>query len=284
MLEELTSAAQLLAEGARLLAAAQVPEPRREALGLWADLAGISSAEAQLRRDAVVEPARAEAFLRAVDRRAAGEPRAYVTGVAGFRRLELQVDRRVLIPRPETEGLVELVLPSCDGARVVDVGTGSGCIALSIRDESNAASVLGIDRSADALDVARANAARLRCDVRFARGDLTLGLARASVDVLVSNPPYIASAEYGRLDPSVREWEPRIALESGPDGLDATRRLLDDGRRVLAPGGRIALELDAARAEASAALAWAAGWRDVMVHDDLFGRARFLLARRSDDT
>lgn len=284
MLEELTSAAQLLAEGARLLAAAHVPEPRREALGLWADLAGTTSAAAHLRHESPVDPSRAETYLRAVDRRAAGEPRAYVTGVAGFRRLELRVDRRVLIPRPETEGLVELVLPSCRGARVADVCTGSGCIALSIRDESSPASVLGIDLSADALVVAGANARRLGLDVAFAEGDLTLGLEDASLDVLVSNPPYIAAGEYEELDPSVRDWEPRLALESGADGLDATRRLLDDGRRVLVAGGLVALELDASRAAPSAALAQAAGWRDVMVHEDLFGRARYLLARRSNDT
>lgn len=284
MLEEMTSAAQLLAEGARILGAAHVPDPRREALGIWSDLTGTTMAAAQLRREAVVEPLRAEAYLRAVDRRAAGEPRAYVTGVAGFRRLELRVDRRVLIPRPETEGLVELVLPSCNGARVADVCTGSGCIALSIRDEAKPSSVIGIDLSADALAIARMNAERLALDVTLVEGDMTQDLGDASVDVLVSNPPYIASAEYLELDPSVREWEPRMALESGTTGLGATTRLLDDGRRVLVPGGLLAIELDASRAAASAGLARAAGWRDVTVHDDLFGRARYLLARRSEDT
>lgn len=282
MREAVTSAAQLIEEAAQVLAAARVPNPRREALHLWADLTGTTVPVVQSGRESLVEEQRAEVFLRAAERRAAGEPRAYVTGIAGFRRLDLMVDRRVLVPRPETEGLVELVLPWCDGARVADICTGSGCIALSISQEARPGSVLGVDLSADALSVARENAARLGLTVEFVEGDLTAPLAAASVDLLVSNPPYIAAGEYLELDASVRDWEPRMALESGADGLDATRRLLADGMRVVAPGGRIAIEIDASRGAAVRALAVAAGWQDVMVLEDLFGRARYCLARRSD--
>ena len=114
------------------------------------------------------------------------------------------------------------------------------------------------------------------------RGDLTSPLASASLDVLVANPPYIAAAEYAALDVSVRDWEPTMALESGADGLDATRRLLDDGRRVVSPGGMMALEIDASRADATALAARALGWQHVMIHHDLFGRERYLLAQRSE--
>jgi release factor glutamine methyltransferase len=153
---------------------------------------------------------------------------------------------------------------------------------LSLADEGQYEHVVGIDVSRDALAVAAGNARRLAQPVTLMQADLTATLATASIDVLAANPPYIAAAEYAALDTSVRDWEPRIALDSGVDGLDATRRLLDDGRRVVAPGGWIALELDASRAEATASMAGAHGWRNIMIHPDLFGRERYLLAQRSE--
>lgn len=273
---------ELLREGSRVLAAAGLPEPGREALRLWADLAAVAPGEAALRRGEGVAPAAAARFEGAVNRRAAGEPLAYVTGLAGFRRLELRVDARVLIPRPETEGLVERVLAWRDTGVVADVGTGSGCIALALADEGRYARVVALDASADALAVARANAARLGLPVRFARGDLATALGDGSVDLLVSNPPYLTAGEYGALDGAVRDWEPRLALESGADGLAATRALLAEGRRVVRPGGLVALEVDCARAATAAALARDLGWGGVEVHDDLFGRERYLLARQEE--
>lgn len=272
----------LVADAGRMLAAARIPEPRREALRLWADLVEASPAEAILGRRAPASAELVGAFLSAVERRAGGEPLAYVSGRAGFRRLTLQVDRRVLIPRPETEGLVDLVLARGPRGTVADVCTGSGCIALSLADEGRYGRVVGVDVSGDALRVAADNARRLALPVAVARSDLTATLATASVDVLVANPPYIAAAEYAVLDTSVRDWEPSRALEGGADGLEATRRLLDDGRRVVIPGGWIALELDAARAEATALMAGAYGWQGIMIHPDLFGRERYLLAQRSE--
>jgi release factor glutamine methyltransferase len=274
--------AGLLEQARALLAHAGTDEPAREALRLWADLHDESRGAALLQRAQPVDDARAARFLAAVARRAAGEPLAYVTGRAGFRRLELLSDRRALIPRPETEGLVELALACARTGTAADVGTGSGCIALALRQEGGYDEVVGIDASDDALALARANGARTGLAVTWRVGDLVAPLADAAVDILVSNPPYIATAEYEALDPSVRAWEPALALVSGEDGLGATRRLLDEGRRVVRAGGWIALELDAARGAASAALARACGWCDVRVEADLFGRERYLLARRSD--
>ena len=282
MTEADVSLGDLVADAGQMLAAARIPEPRREALRLWSDLVETSPMDAILGRRAPVSAEQVAAFLAAVERRAGGEPLAYVSGRAGFRRLTLAVDCRVLIPRPETEGLVDLVLNRAPRGIVVDVCTGSGCIALSLVDEGRYDRVLGVDLSGEALAVAAGNARRTGLPVALLRGDLTVPLGAASVDALVANPPYIASAEYAALDPSVRDWEPSMALVGGPDGLDVTRRLLDDGRRVVTPGGWIALELDATRAEATASLAGAYGWQGVTIHPDLFGRERYLLAQRSE--
>jgi release factor glutamine methyltransferase len=272
----------LVADAAQVLAAGRIPEPRREALRVWADVAEMSPVDAILGRRHPVSAVQVTAFLNAVERRAVGEPLAYVSGRAGFRRLMLQVDRRVLIPRPETEGLVELVLARAPRGIVADICAGSGCIALSLADEGQYQGVLGVDLSRGALDLAAGNALRTGLPVLLLQGDLTAPLAAASLDVLVANPPYIAAAEYAALDASVLDWEPRLALESGSDGLDATRRLLDDGRRVVVPGGWMALEIDASRADATARAAGSLGWQRVMIHHDLFGRERYLLAQRSE--
>lgn len=282
MTEAVVLLGDLIADAGAMLAAAHVAEPRREALRLWSDLVESSPIDAIMGRRVPVSGERVASFLAAVDRRAGGEPLAYVSGRAGFRRLTLAVDRRVLIPRPETEGLVDLVLARAPRGIVADVCTGSGCIALALGDEGRYDQVLAVELSTDALAVAAGNARRAGLPLSFVQGDLTTALAPASVDVLVSNPPYIAAAEYAALDASVLDWEPRLALESGADGMDATRRLLDDGRRVVVPGGWIALELDASRAAATAAVAVDAGWQQVVVHQDLFGRERYLLAQRSE--
>jgi release factor glutamine methyltransferase len=272
----------LIADAGTMLEAARVDQPRREALRLWSDLVEASPVDAIMGRRAPVSGEQVAEFLSAVDRRASGEPLAYVSGKAGFRRLALVVDRHVLIPRPETEGLVELALAHAPRGIVADVCCGSGCIALSLADEGGYDRVLGVDLSPGALTVSAENARRTSLPVALLRGDLTASLATASLDALVANPPYVAAAEYAALDRSVLEWEPRMALESGSDGMDATRRLLDDGRRVVVPGGWMALELDASRAEATASVAGAFGWQHVMIHHDLFGRERYLLAQRSE--
>jgi release factor glutamine methyltransferase len=272
----------LLADATAGLTAAGLGSARREALRIWADLLGEHPADAILWPDGVIDQAAAAAFLAAVDRRAAGEPLAHVTGRADFRTLTLRSDTRGLIPRPETEGLVDLLLPRVRGGRAADIGTGSGCLALSLALEGEFSQVVGVDQSAEALALARENRRLTGGAVALVRGDLCGPLRGAAFDALVSNPPYLTIGEYAVLDRSVRDWEPRSALESGRDGLEATTRLLDEARTVLRPGGWLAMEVDAGRAAESARRAGALGWTDVAIHADLFGRERYLLARRSE--
>lgn len=280
--ETLSTFAAALDAAAERLRAAGVPESRREAARLAEAAWGLEPGQARLRLDRAL-PAPEEARLDAlVGRRAAGEPLAYVVGTTGFRRLALAADHRALIPRPETEGLVELVLQRMPTGVVADVCTGSGCIALALAQEGRYDRVIGVDASEAALAQARENGARTGLAVDWRLGDLTAPLAGEPLDVLVANPPYLTQAEYASLDPAVRAWEPAVALESGADGLDATRRLLVEGRDVVKPGGWIALEVDCERAAAVARLAAESGWLEAVVYRDLYDRARFVLARRSE--
>jgi release factor glutamine methyltransferase len=282
MPELVTGRRSLIQEGTDRLAQAGLPEPRRQAVRIWAELSQAAQADWVLARDLDLDPAGATRYQQAIKRRASGEPLPHVTGWTGFRHLSLRSDGRALIPRPETEGLVELLLQRAPRGRVVDVGTGSGCIALSLALEGGYTEVVGIDRSAAALALAGENRELVGARVDLVQGDLCTPLRAGTFDALISNPPYLTAAEYAGLDPSVRDWEPAIALESGEDGLDATVRLLDQGRDVLRAGGWLALEVDCARAGSAAHLASALGWEDVGIHLDLFGRERYLLARRSN--
>ena len=219
--------------------------------------------------------------------RARGAPFAYAVGRAAFRHLTLAVDERVLIPRQETEVLVDLVLEAQDGGRgtVVDVGTGSGAIALALATEGLFDRVVGTDVSLDALIVAERNAAflrdELRAPVEFLHGSLLAPLAGMRMQAVVSNPPYIAFAELDELPPSVRDWEPPLALLSADEGLAATRSIVRESAAVLEPNGLLALEVDTRRASLVAeAVATDGSYGDVVVHLDLTGRERFVLARR----
>jgi release factor glutamine methyltransferase len=274
--------AALLDAAATRLRAVGVTDPRREAWRIWADLHEQSGPPAAHEREREAESAEGMAYARAVSRRARGEPLPYVTGLAGFRRLTLRSDPRALIPRPETEGLVDLVLARVPGGRIADVGTGTGCLALSLADEGRYDLVLAIDRSPAALGLARENRDRTRLRVALVAGDLLGPIGPAALDAVVSNPPYLSLSEYAGLEASVRSWEPAEALVSGPDGLAATRRLVEQARMALRRGGWLALEVDASRAAEVAALAAGAGWSEARVYMDLFGRARYMLARRSE--
>jgi release factor glutamine methyltransferase len=199
---------ELLRELAAMLGEAGVPESRREALRLWRELSGDPVAEALVRPDEPVGTELAAALREACARRAAGEPLAYVAGRAGFRRLSLRSDRRALIPRPETEGLVDLLLARVRGGAVLDIGTGTGALALALASEGTFTTVTATDLSADALALARQNVREAGIPVDLVRTDLCAALRSGGFDALASNPPYLSGAEYAALDPGVREWEP----------------------------------------------------------------------------
>lgn len=256
-----------------------------ETVALWAAVSGMTVGEAWLRRDEAKAPETVAKYQRAVDQLARGVPFAYAVGRVGFRTLDLAIDPRALIPRPETEGLVELVLARCTTGRVADIGTGCGCIALALAVEGQFADVVAVERSADAAALARENAGRLRpkTPVEIRVGNLLEPLVhkRERFGVIVANPPYVSAAEYDELDPSVRDYEPREALVSGVEGLDATRALFVGAAPLLEPGGLLALEIDERRADAIRSLAREYHWA-VEVHDDLFGRPRYALAIKED--
>jgi release factor glutamine methyltransferase len=281
MPEVAQSLRRLIEAGTEQLRQGVVADPRRQALRLWSDLNGNHPV---LRDEITVEPEQAARFENAVRRRLQGEPLPHVSGWAGFRHLMLRCDGRALIPRPETEGLVDLLLQRTRTGFVADIGTGSGCIALSLATEGGFSRIVAVDQSADALALARFNRKATSGGeaVDLVRGDLCAPLCRGIFNALISNPPYLTAAEYASLDSSVRDWEPAVALVSGEDGLEATTRLLHDGLAVLRPGGWLALEVDCSRAAVAANRACGLGWEDVTIHLDLFGRERYLLARRSE--
>lgn len=270
----------LLDAAADRLRAAGIVKPRREANRLWAWQNRITPGQAVLDRLRQAEAPRREAFEAAVSRRIAGEPLAYVLGSAGFRTLELTVDHRALIPRPETELLVDHALRLVRTGRALDVCTGSGCLALALAAEGGFSQVIGSDVSSDAVALAAFNTRASRLPVALVQSDLGAAFRGEHFDLVVSNPPYLTEAEYQALDASVKAWEPPEALVSGPDGLAATRRLLEQAPGLLAPGGWLVMELDFSRGDLTAGLARSAGLVDVNVLNDLFGRARYLVARR----
>jgi release factor glutamine methyltransferase len=219
-------------------------------------------------------------------RRRSGMPFAYAVGRAAFRHLTLQVSERVLIPRQETEVLIDLVLERRQTGTCADIGTGSGAIALALAAEGSFERIVATDIDVGAVTLARRNAEalgpQLRAPVFFRTGDLLAPLAGESFDLLVSNPPYIAFEEAVELPESVRNWEPGHALYSGSHGLDATRRIIGDAPGILSSGGLLALEVDSRRATTVAELAASSGhFRDIGVFQDLAGRDRFVLATRA---
>jgi release factor glutamine methyltransferase len=236
-----------------------------------------------------VDPVSGEARDRAgemVQRRLVGEPLQYVLGSWGFRLLDLDVDRRVLIPRPETEHVVQVGLDRLAGIEaplVVDLGTGSGAIALSFALELPGARVIATDASADALTVARPNAAKLAPEVHerieFRHGSWFEALpddVKGTVDLVVSNPPYIGTGE--RLDAEVTAWEPSSALFAGADGLDDLRSLIPSAANWLNSRGAVLVEIGETQSEAVQQLAQQAGYREVVAGDDLVGRPRWVMA------
>jgi release factor glutamine methyltransferase len=273
--------------------------PRLDAELLLATALGADRAELFRTPERQLTPAEAGRFDAYLRRREACEPVAYIRGVRAFRTIALEVTPAVLIPRPETETLVDVALEALGGKvgpgaaatpgllepLVLDMGTGSGCIALALAAEDPSVRVVAVDVDEAAVEVARRNAARLGLGGRvdFACGDLFAALPpKQRFDVIVSNPPYIPAAEYETLEPNVREYEPRLALHGGEDGLDVYRRLVPEAAPRLRPGGTLAVEVGAGQAAAVRALFAAAGaFAAAQERPDLGGIPRVVFATRA---
>lgn len=299
----------LLAGAAQKLEAAGVESPRLEARLLLAQALGVSSVE--LLRGLGREPTDAEIrrFEGLLGERARRVPLAYLRGTQEFYGLTFEVTPATLIPRPETELLVEYVLEKALGVRssgvgkesqcltpnapegeraqrsvrtLIDVGTGSGCIAVAVAVHAPAMRVVAVDISAEALAVARRNAARhhVAGRVQFIRGELLDSVASQCAEIIVSNPPYIPTKEIETLQPEVRDYEPRIALDGGPDGLRLYRRLFAGARRTLRPGGWLAVEVGFGQAEAVAERMALVGFEEIERRRDLVGIERVVAGRR----
>lgn len=276
------AAREALASAVDALAAAGVEDPRLDAELLLAEATGWSRAAPAADPEAEVPPAAGRRFGELVRRRLRREPVAYILGRKGFRDVELAVDRRVLIPRPETELLVELAL-ELRPASVLDVGTGSGAIALAVADELRGCEVTATDTSTGALEVARGNADRLGLAdrVRLLGGTLPAGEA---FDLILANLPYVAERHWPSLQPEVTQWEPREALLAGPDGLDAYRAFIPacTGHLHLSAGqmaGALAVEVGEGQAPAVAELMRAAGFGEIEARRDLAGIERVVIGR-----
>jgi release factor glutamine methyltransferase len=266
---------EALSASTEFLKAKGVSSPRVDAEHLVARALGVTRLDLYLQHDRPLNESELTAARELVRRRGTREPLAYVLGDWGFRRLVLATDRRALVPRAETEIVVERCLARLDGVEspaVLDVGTGSGAIALAIADEHPGARVTAIDVSADALALARENAERteLAGRIEFTEHDLAAGLPGGAYDLVVSNPPYVLPEEIETLEAEVREWEPRQALV----GRGATEAIVGAAPGVLVRGGWLVLEVGNGTAGALAALLEGAGFRDVVRTLDLTGRER----------
>jgi release factor glutamine methyltransferase len=279
----------VLADAARRLAEAGVASPRVDAELLLAHVTGRTRTGLLTLDD--VGPDAADRFAALVDQRADRVPLQHLTGRAAFRHLELAVGPGVFVPRPETEQLVGWALDRLAGVRdpvVVDLGTGSGAIALSIAQESPGARVTAVERDPDAIEWTRVNAAARTAagdpPIEVLAGDMTdpelLRALDGGVDLVVSNPPYVPAG--ARLPREVADHDPPLALWGGPDGLDVVRGLLVTAARLLRPGGALGIEHADQQGAALPALVRASGgWTDVADHRDLADRPRFTTARRA---
>lgn len=285
---EVTTVGALVGELAALLSqSSEITDPGKEARDIIAALKDAPRFWPSVNAHVIVAADERQAARVAARRRAKGMPFAYAVGSAAFRSLTLGVDERVLIPRPETELIVDIALELTQGARggvAVDIGTGSGAIALALASEGNFERVLAGDLSSDAIAVATMNAARLpdeaRAKLEFRVGSLAAPFAGERARLVVSNPPYIAGSEAIELPASVRSWEPAVALFGGPDGMTTIRELIRDARGILAPGGWLVMEVDARRASwVVEAFSMYDSYAEIGVRLDLAGRERFVVAR-----
>jgi len=267
---------EVLAASTDYLSRKGTDSPRLDAELILARALGMSRLELYTSFDRPLTEAERAAARPLVARRGAREPLAYILGDWGFRRLVLRTDARALVPRPETEIVVDRALEAIaglDAPRVVDVGTGSGAIALAIADEHQGADVLATDVSVDALSLARENAEHLGIEIKLIEANLLDGV-EGPFDLVVSNPPYVTETELPGLQPEVRDWEPRTALVG-----DLAAPLAAAAREVIAPGGAIVLESHEEQAQLLAGRLTALGYEEVRMTPDLAGRERVVEGR-----
>lgn len=280
-------ARQIVRDAAEKLRNAGVPEPEASAEVLLSELLGVRRSELAFREEPLTgeQAALYEAWI---SRRLRREPVQRILGYAYFRNLRLDLDEHAFIPRPDTETVVDAVLEAVDrrggSCTVLEIGTGSGAIAVSIAQERPLCEVHATELSDGALAVARRNAKRAGATVHFHRADLVSGLEdlAGSVDVLVSNPPYIRSEDVPKLAPEVRDWEPSPALGGGDDGLDFYRRIFVEAVPLLVEGADVVLEVGEGQAEDVLKLGRRCGYAPLGTRPDLTGRLRAALLRREE--
>ena len=275
-----------LASAVERLEAAEVGSPRMNAEVLLMFVLGVHRAYLYAHPERELTPEEEARYDEALAQRATGMPSQYIIGHQEFWGLDFVVSPAVLIPRPETEHLVETVLElACDLPRpkIVDVGTGSGCIALALAHELKHAEVYAVDVSSAALEIASANAARLQLDgrVRFVQSDVLKALAvHHDFDFIASNPPYVGFGEADKVQKSVRDFEPRVAVFAGERGLDVIAPLVQQAQKALKPGGWLAVEIGYSMRDAVLNLLHPTMWEDVRVVPDLQGIPRVVAARK----
>jgi release factor glutamine methyltransferase len=263
------------------LTAAQVGSPRLNAETLLMFTLDCDRAYLFAHPDRELTPPEQARYQDTISQRARGVPAQYITGHQEFWGMDLIVSPAVLIPRPETEHLVEAVLTlSLTAPRIVDVGTGSGCIALALAKELPQAEIHATDISPAALEIARANAARHRLDgrIQFHQTDLLQGFEPGTFDLIVSNPPYVGESEEDQVQLEVRKFEPRNAVFAGPSGLEVIERLIPQSHAALKPGGFLVMEISGTIVESVQRLL--AGWSDLPAINDLQNIARVALAAK----
>jgi release factor glutamine methyltransferase len=271
--------AEVLRRATEYLTGKGVESPRLDAEHLLGKALSLSRVELYTHHDRPLTEDERAAYRELIRRRGEREPLAYVLGEWDFRRLTLSVDHRALVPRPETEAVVERALELLDGKPnpdVLDVGTGTGAIALSIKEERRGARVTAMDLSPEALELAQENARRTNLDVRFLEEDLEKGFGVEAYDLVVANPPYVTPEEIDSLQPEVRDWEPRVAIL----GTTQTRTVAEHALRALRPHGYLVVEVADERAGDAAAMLEELGYEDVRTSPDLAGRDRIVEGRR----
>ena len=267
-----------IAQGSELLERDSIPEPRLTAEILLAHAVHCERTYFYAHPEQELREVEWLHYGRYLDERLKGKPTQYITKHQEFYSRDFKVSRDVLIPRPETELLIETILKlNRPPGLIIDVGTGSGAIAVTLALELNRA-VIATDLSSEACDVARENALRLSANVQFLEADLLKPFRDATADIIVSNPPYVPLNDRPALQREVRDFEPSLALFAGPDGLCVYRNLIPEARRVLKPGGILALELGFSQSQAVSALA--SDWRNLKLIPDLAGIPRVLVCER----